>query len=152
MAATHGDSHGGMSAELDALGSRLMGDALDLLAEGREPEVLLAVQDQALEVVSYSFDDDGPEACLNGARAKVRSLASQGGDGSLGFGAPVRYALAYLGFVADEGDAYQDALMLEFGEKGQPAWSAYSLYEGRGRGEAFRWTDPAPAGEVENLL
>ena len=152
MPARSNDSRGGMSPELDALGSKLMGDALDLLAEGKEPEVLLAVQDANLEVVSYSFDDDGPEACLNGARQKVHELDRQGGDPDLGFGDPVRYAFAYLGFVADENGSYLDALMLEFGEKGQPAWSAYSLYEGRGKGDAFRCTDPAPAGEVENLL
>ena len=37
-------------------------------------------------------------------------------------------------------------------EYGTPSFSAYSLYEGRGTGDAFRWTDPAPAGEEEPLL
>ena len=131
----------GVSPETDELASTLIGAALDLLAAGEPFEVLLAVQTDDGAVQSYEFEDDGPEACLDGARERVRS--SEGA---------VRYAIAYEGAVeADEG-AYADAVLLEFGERGYRAYSAYSLFEGRGAGDGFTWSDPAPAGEMEPLL
>lgn len=131
----------GVSPETDELASTLMGAALDLLAAGEPLEVLLAVQTTDGAVQSYEFEDDGPEACLDGARERVRSI-----EGA------VRYAIAYEGAVeADEG-AYSDAVLLEFGERGYRAYSAYSLFEGRGAGDGFTWSDPAPAGEMEPLL
>ena len=131
----------GVSPELDDLSSTLMGQAFDVLAEGVELNVILAVEDAAGNVASYTFADDGPEECLEGARKKVRDLARSCGDAAAKLGAPVRYALAYEGAVADERGAYQDAV-----------FSAFSLVDGKGEGDNFAWTDPAPAGEVENLL
>ena len=63
-----------------------------------------------------------------------------------------RYAITYEGAVADETGAYADALLLEFGERGYRSYSAYSLVDGRGTGDGFTWTDPAPAGEMPPLL
>ena len=54
--------------------------------------------------------------------------------------------------VADEDGAYRDALLLEFGERGYKSYSAYSLFEGKGTGDDFAWSEPAPAGELESLL
>ncbi|MGI6230956.1 MAG: hypothetical protein ACOYJL_08655 [Tractidigestivibacter sp.] len=129
-----------------------MGQAFDVLAEGEELDVLLAVADEAGTVASYTFSDDGAEECLKAARDKARSLARAHGDKSAHLQDPCYYAIAYFGAIADETGAYQDAVILEFGEKGRPAFSAYSLISGRGKGNGFAWTDPAPAGEVENLL
>ena len=143
---------GTVSPELDELSCELMGEALDLLAEGQDVHVLLAVGDSAGNACSFEFSDDGEEACLVGARDKVRALARSKGDASCGLEAPRYYALCYEGAVADEQGSFRDALLMEFGEKGCQAYSAYCLFEGRGAGEAFAWTDPAPAGEVESLL
>ena len=63
-----------------------MGDALDLLATGEPFGVLLAVQTSSGEVKSYEFEDDGPEACLEAARARVGEVAGA-----------KRYALVYEG-------------------------------------------------------
>lgn len=142
----------GVSPELDDLSSTLMGQAFDVLAEGVELNVILAVEDMAGNIASYTFADDGPEECLEGARKKVRDLAYSHGDATVKLGNPVRYALAYESAVADECGAYQDAVLLEFGERGHTSFSAYSLVDGKGEGDNFAWTDPAPAGEVENLL
>lgn len=131
----------GVSPETDELASTLMGDALDLLANGEPMEVLLAVQLTDGSVLSYEFEDDGPEACLEAARARVRELQDA-----------IRYALTYEGAVADEDGAYADALLLEFGERGYRAYSAFSLIDGKGSGDGFTWTDPAPAGEMPPLL
>ena len=142
----------GVSPETDELSSTLLGDALDLLAEGQEMGVLLVVQDAHGDVASYEFSDDGPEACLVGARERVRSLRSHGGDDEAGLASPVRYALVYDGAIANEQGTFEDALILEFGERGWQSYSAFSLYEGKGAGDNFSWTDPAPAGEVAPLL
>lgn len=142
----------GVSPETDELGSALMGDALDLLAAGEPVEVLLVVQDEKGTVASYEFADDGPEACLEGARDRVRELAVCHGSANEGLADPVRYAIVYEGAVEMEADTYADALLLEFGERGYASYSAYSLVEGKGEGDGFTWTDPAPAGEMEPLL
>ena len=135
------DLREGVSPETDELASTLMGDALDLLAAGEPFEVLLAVQTADGETSSYEFEDDGAEACLEAARAKVSQVAGA-----------QRYAIAYEGAVADEDGAYADALLLEFGERGWRAYSAFSLVEGKGMGDGFTWSDPAPAGEMPALL
>ena len=134
-------SYGTVSPELDELSSTLMGDALDMLAEGQPMGVLLVIQDADGDITSFEFIDDGPEALLNGARMRVKRTKRA-----------LRYALAYEGAIEAEDGTYAEALILEFGEKGRPSFSAYSLYEGRGEGDNFRWTDPAPAGEEEPLL
>lgn len=134
-------SYGTVSPELDELSSTLMGDALDMLAEGQTMGVLLVIQDADGDITSFEFIDDGPEALLNGARMRVKRTKRA-----------LRYALAYEGAIEAEDGTYAEALILEFGEKGRPSFSAYSLYEGRGEGDNFRWTDPAPAGEEEPLL
>ena len=141
MANKDDQEYGVVSKQLDELSSTLMGDALDLLAEGSPVNVLLVTQDGQGKVASYEFADDGPEALLEGARDRVRK--SRGA---------VRYAIAYEGAIEMEDGSYADALLLEFGERGKPSFSAYSLFEGRGAGDDFRWTDPAPAGEEEPLL
>ena len=142
----------GVSERLDALAAELLADGLDRVAEGTAVNVLLAVEDGAGSVASYEFADDGPEQCLEAGRACVRRLAREGGDGEAGIERPVRYALCYEGAVADEDGAFQDALILEFGERGYRSYSGYSLFEGRGTGDGLAWTDPAPAGELEPLL
>ena len=114
--------------------------------------MLLVASDAKGNVASFSFSDDGIEECIEGARDKVRERARAHGDARSGVGTPVRYAITYVGAVADETGTYQDALLLEFGEKGYRSYSAYSYFKGKGTGEGFAWTDPAPAGELEPLL
>ena len=142
----------GVSPQTDELSSALMGHAFDVLAAGDSMGVLLVVGDAQGQVASYEFADDGQVALIKGAKDAVGRLVRQAGDKDAGLGAPVRYALAYEGAVADEDDSYQDALLLEFGEKGYKSYSAYSYVKGKGEGDRFAWTDPAPAGEVGPLL
>lgn len=142
----------GVSSELDVLSSTLMGDAFDMLASGDELNVLLAVQDEDGNVGSYEFADDGIEQCIEAGRGKVSELCHASGDVASGLGLPVRYALTYEGAVEDEDGFYLDALILEFGERGYKSYSAFSYFDGRGEGDGFRWTDPAPAGELEPLI
>ena len=141
VAKSEDKEYGHVSPELDELSSTLMGAALDLLAEGEDLGVLLALQSEDGSITSLAFSDDGPEALLDGARNRVRHARST-----------LRYAIAYEGAIELDDGQFADAVLLEFGERGTPSFSAYSLYEGRGAGDAFRWTDPAPAGEEEPLL
>ena len=141
----------GVTPELDELSGDLLGQALDLLADGADVHVLLVVEDGDRHVASYEFDDDSEEQLIAGAYQRVRSLPRSHGEKSSGIGDPVLYALIYEGAVELDG-AFEDALILEFGERGWQAYSAYLLIQGKGKGEAFAWTDPAPAGEVECLL
>lgn len=152
MTKTPNNRKDGVSSELDELSSTLMGDALDLLAEGEEVDVLLVVEDVHGSVASYAFSEDGPQACLDAARDRVRHLKRYRGDQDVRLAEPVRYALAYEGAIADETGAYRDALLLEFGECGYKSYSAYALFKGKGQGDGFVWSDPAPAGELECLL
>ncbi len=78
----------GVTPELDELSSTLMGDAFDLLAAGKDVDVLLVVGDAAGNVASYAFSDDGMEEWLAGAHAKVRELRRDGGDPEVGLGSP----------------------------------------------------------------
>lgn len=142
----------GVSPELDGLAAELLGDALDIIAEGDDLGVLLVVEDARGNVASYEFIDDGPEQCLEAARERVVALGSANGDAEAGLERPQRYAICYEAAVADETGAYQDAVLLEFGERGYKSYSGYSLFEGRGAGDGLTWTDPAPAGELEPLL
>lgn len=142
----------GVSAQTDELASQLLGKALDVLAVGEELDVLLAVQDAAGTVASYDFADDGPEECLEGAHRRVSELAHAHGDKDAKLAAPVRYALAYRGAIADEEGAYQDAVILEFGERGWRSYSAFSLVDVTGDEDTFGWTEPEPAGELTPLL
>lgn len=150
MADNHGD--GGVSAQTDELGSTLMGEALDKLAAGDALSVVASAVDAHGERVTCEFDDDSAEVCLEAAREWVRNGA-RGEDNARVIGKPACYAIAYLGAVADEDDAFRDALILEFGERGaECGYSAFSLVEGIGSGKRFRYTDPAPAGELSCLL
>ena len=142
----------GVSPATDELAAELLADGLDRLAAGEAVNVLLAVQDGAGAVASYEFADDGPEACLAAAHARIGALVGAQGDAEAALAAPVRCALLYEGAVADEDGVYQDALILEFGERGWRSYSGYSLFQGRGAGDALAWTDPAPAGELDPLL
>ena len=146
------DNNGGVSEQCDGLGSELMGEALDKLAAGDALSVVASAVDAHGERVTCEFDDDSAEQCLEAARTWVRNGA-RGEDNASVIGKPACYAIAYLGAVADEDDAFQDALILEFGERGaECGYSAFSLVEGVGSGKRFRYTDPAPAGELSCLL
>ena len=141
MCADDNTYYGTVSQQLDDLSSTLMGDALDMLAEGEYVGVLVVIQKEDASYDSMQFTNDGIDAMLQAARERVRRT-----HGAL------RYAIAYEGAIESEEGGYADALIMEFGERGRPSFSAFSLYEGRGCGDGFAWTDPAPAGEEEPLI
>jgi len=141
-----------ISPELDALTCDLIGCCLDVLAEGEELWPTLSYcgagygADESAERGSaecISFDDDGLEECLQAARDKVAALPSE----------TTCYALAYNGFVQmDQMSGTQDALIVEFGERGaRTAYSAYIPYHTGKTPDEFSSGEPLAAGE-EPLL
>ncbi len=138
-----------ISEELDVLSCDLMGDAFDALADGMDFSVLVSYEDQNSNRELKSFSDDGFLACLEGARDYIKSLSECKDDTKR----PIRYALVYPASVANEDGIYEDAVILEYGEKGQTTgFSAYSLIDNIGEGERFMWSEPAAAGETELLV
>ncbi len=146
------NNNGGVSEQTDELGSTLMGEALDRLADDGALSVVASAVDAAGQRMTCEFDEDSTEQCLEAAREWVRQGA-RGEDNSRVIGKLTCYAIAYLGAVADEDDVFRDALILEFGERGaESGYSAFSLVEGIGAGDDLAYSDPAPAGETPCLL
>lgn len=150
-----------ISPALDQLSCELLGEALDMLADGKEILAVASVMDADGERLTCAFEEDSPELCLEAAHAWVRCGGKAGGTASHArsqvIGKAQCYAIAYEGAVADgqgtDGEAYNDALILEFGERGaETAYSAYVLVDKLGAGDDFRYTDPEPAGELPCLL
>ena len=137
-----------ISEELDGMSCDLIETALDALACGMDISVLVSLENQEGQRLTQVFNDDSIVACLDGAKEYIAS------DQALVEGlSVVRYALTYLGSVEVEPELFEDALILEYGEKGaEAAYSAYSLVSGIGEGENFLWTDPAPAGLCQLLV
>lgn len=145
------EPEGQVSADLDMLTCDLIGEALDVLAEGPLEGVVATVLDADRTRFTCSFEEDSPEECLEGARRWVAELG-RGAKKQEGVGRPSCYALAYQGAV-DLGDGYADALIVEFGERGNACdYSAHLELQGIGKGDRLMWTDPAPAGELDPLL
>lgn len=129
-----------ISAELDALACDLIGAAIELLEAGQELPVMLALDNEA-EVLT--FEDDTPDGCYRAACDYVAGCGKK----------CTRYALLYAGYVQEsEDDPGNDALLVEFAERGMScAWSGYVLYRFASDG-AVETTDPLPAGEEELLF
>lgn len=142
-----------ISELLDTLSCELLGETFDQLAEGKDTSVVASVCDKQGQRLTCAFEADFTDACLEKAREWVRMGAHEEA-GSRAIAEPVCYAICYRGAIGEAESAdYADAVLLEFGEKGAKCgWSAYSYIDGVGQGDSFRYTDPAPAGETENLL
>lgn len=139
-----------VSAELDAMVCDVLDEFLNALADGDDPGVLLCVEDSSAARYEAAFAEDGPQACIDGARHFVEM--NQGGLPSDHMGPIDRYAIAYAGAVELDGE-FADAIIVSFYQRGMAnGYSAYLLYSGAGRGEHFMWSDPEPAGEEPPLI
>ena len=140
-----------VSRDLDDMVCGLIEDFLDELAAGSDPGVVLCAEDEYGNRYQAAFTEDGPEACLNGARHFVEQHAA--GIPSDHVGELDRYAIAYAGGVELEEGVFDDAVIVSFYERGlDSGYSAYVLYEGFGEEEGFLWSEPEPAGEEPPLL
>ena len=133
-----------ISAELDAMACELFGEGLDRLANGIPVNILLAVQYVNMPSEAFEFAEDGEEECLAAAYEQIERLKNSCEVQS--------FALVYDGAIECDNGDYADALLMEFGEKNTPTYSAYALYLHAGEPDVFAWTEPAAAGESESLL
>ena len=151
MCAMDENYQGGVSVALDDMVCGLIEDMLDEFAAGSDPGVVLCCEDVHGNRYQAAFSEDGPEACLNGAKRFVENNAA--GIPSDHVGQLDRYAIAYAGAVEIEEGSFEDALIVSFYERGMECgYSAYVLYEGFGSEEDFMWSEPEPAGEEPALL
>ena len=145
------DYQSGVSVALDDMVCGLIEDFLNELAAGTDPGVVLCCEDVYGNRYQAAFTEDGPEACLSGARRFVEKNAS--GIPSDHVGELDRYAIAYAGGVELEEGAFEDAVIVSFFERGMACgYSAFVLYEGFGDEDAFMWSEPEAAGEEPPLL
>ncbi len=129
-----------ISPELDELSCDLIAQALDALAAGVAVPVLVGY-DTATTRDIRAFEDDAYSACLQAARSWIQQNREI-----------VRYALLFDGDIADAAGVYQQALIIEFAERGcTTAYSCYVRYSGVGTQEDFCWAEPQPAGECSPL-
>ena len=131
-----------ISQELDQLTCDAIGMALDQLAEGEGvwPTLMLLHNDNGREY--FVFEDDGLDMCLTEAHDAVKELGKDS----------YCYALFYDGFFEAEGKLIDNALIVEFGQRGSTtAYSAVIPYGNPGMGEQFWYDEPLPGGE-EKLL
>lgn len=131
-----------ISEDLDTLTCDAIGMALDNLAEGDGiwPTLVLLYNDNLKEF--FVFEDDGLDICLTQARDSVKEL---GHDSKC-------YALFYDGFFESDNNLTDNALVVEFGERGSDkAYSAVIAYGNAGMGDKFWYDEPIPGGE-EKLL
>ncbi len=142
MAEDNQDQQSPISEQLDELACDAIGMALDKLAlgEGLWPTLMLLSQDGEREY--FVFEDDGLDICLMEARESVKSLGEHASC----------YALYYDGFFENEIGVSDNALIVEFGERGaDTAYSAVVAYGNPGSESEFWYDAPLPGGE-EKLL
>ena len=142
-----------ISHELDTLTVSLIDYSLDLLSETGALPPTLAAEDARGSRTLLSFDDEDFEECIEEIRTQLVS-AAKGKRTIEGLeGRPVRYAIAYDGVIDENGDGYEPALVVEYGEEGlSSGYSLYVFYRNAGEPQEFMWTDPAAAGEGELLV
>ena len=133
-----------ISPELDQLTCDAIGMALDKLAEGEGiwPTVVLLDEDGSSEY--FVFEDDGLDVCLIQARGAVAEMGCETAR---------CYVVYYDGFFEDGDGLSDNALVVEFGERGsQTAYSAIVPYGNAGDPEDFWYDEAFAGGEEENLL
>ncbi len=140
---TNQDEFSPISKELDSLACDAIGMALDKLAigEGIWPTLMIENAEGAREY--FVFEDDGLDVCLIEARSSVKTLGKDA----------VCYALYYDGFFQNDERLSDNALIVEFGERGaKTAYSAIIAYGNSGMYESFWYDAPIPGGEEELLF
>ncbi len=142
MISNNQDQGGPISEQLDELTCDAIGMALDKLAmgEGIWPTLVLLHEDGERDC--YVFEDDGLDICLMEARESVKKLGEQS----------VCYALFYDGFFENADGLSDNAIVVEFGDRGaETAYSALVAYGNPGMEDDF-WYDAPIAGGEERLL
>ncbi len=131
-----------ITPELDRFVCEVIGNCLDELVEQHElwPSLCFQAGD---EIICEVYSEDGPDQCLETARAAVAKLPSNS----------LCYAIVYDGFFQiEETEKSAEALICEFADRGMDcAYSAYVPY-GFDDTDGFWAEEPVAGGEEPNLF
>lgn len=145
----HSNSVASISSELDVFVTQVMDAVCERYETDTSIPVLLVLQDKDGECVSFEFDHDSIEKCLEEARAYVKHLSRM--QPHLKNFHSVRYVISYTGSISEDEStsSFISALLFEYQEKGGTGYSAYLPLDKKQ--ELFS-RSPLSAGVIEELL
>lgn len=145
----HSNSVASISSELDVFVTQVMDAVCERYETDTSIPVLLVLQDKDDECVSFEFDHDSIEKCLEEARVYVKHLPRV--QPHLKNFHPVRYVISYIGSVSDDKStpSFTLALLFEYQEKGGTGYSAYLPLDKK---QGLFSRSPLSAGVIEELL
>ncbi len=138
----HSNSVASISSELDVFVTQVMDAVCERYETDTSIPVLLVLQDKDDECVSFEFDHDSIEKCLEEARVYVKHLPRV--QPHLKNFHPVRYVISYI-FTP----SFTLALLFEYQEKGGTGYSAYLPLDKK---QGLFSRSPLSAGVIEELL
>lgn len=138
-----------ISPALDIFVTQVMDAVCERYKTDTSIPVLLVLQDKNNECVSFEFDHDSIEKCLDEARVYVKHLPRM--QPHLKNFHPIRYVISYIGSISeDESTAsFISALLFEYQEKGGTGYSAYLPLDKK---QGLFSRSPLSAGVIEELL
>lgn len=138
-----------ISPALDIFVTQVMDAVCERYKTDTSIPVLLVLQDKNNECVSFEFDHDSIEKCLDEARVYVKHLPRM--QPHLKNFYPIRYVISYIGSISeDESTAsFISALLFEYQEKGGTGYSAYLPLDKK---QGLFSRSPLSAGVIEELL
>lgn len=145
----HSNSVASISSELDVFVTQVMDAVCERYKTDTSIPVLLVLQDKNNECVSFEFDHDSIEKCLDEARVYVKHLPHM--QPHLKNFHPIRYVISYIGSISEDEStpSFISALLFEYQEKGGTGYSAYLPL---GKKQELFSRSPLSAGVIEELL
>ncbi len=138
-----------ISSELDVFVTQVMDAVCERYETDTSIPVLLVLQDKDDECVSFEFDHDSIEKCLDEARDYVKHLSRM--QPHLKNFHTVRYAISYIGSVSEDKSAtsFTSALLFEYQEKRGVGYAAYLPLDKK---QELSFRLPLSAGVIDTLL
>lgn len=145
----HSNSATPISPALDIFVTQVMDAVCERYKTDASIPVLLVLQDKDGECVSFEFDHDSIEKCLEEARAYVKHLPRM--QPHLKNFHPIRYVISYIGSISEDEStpSFISALLFEYQEKGGTGYSAYLPLDKK---QGLFSRSPLSAGVIEELL
>ncbi len=145
----HSNSATPISPALDIFVTQVMDAVCERYKTDTSIPVLLVLQDKNNECVSFEFDHDSIEKCLDEARVYVKHLPRM--QPHLKNFHPIRYVISYIGSISEDEStlSFISALLFEYQEKGGTGYSAYLPLDKK---QGLFSRSPLSAGVIEELL
>ncbi len=145
----HSNSATPISSELDIFVTQVMDAVCERYKTDTSIPVLLVLQDKNNECVSFEFDHDSIEKCLDEARVYVKHLPRM--QPHLKNFHPIRYVISYIGSISENESTpvFTSALLFEYQEKEGTGYAAYLPLDNK---QGLFSRSPLSAGVIEELL